>query len=151
MRRPPPTRSSRRQQGAVLVEFVVLLPCLLLLLFTVSEGAGMIATHQILNNAAREGARLSISPGEQGDTAGVTARVVAYANANGVALTAANVSVNQDVIVPVAGACSAANPCLTASQVTVTYSYPLQYLPNFATGVPVTVPLSNSVEMRNFY
>lgn len=150
MTTPRPIR--KRQSGAVIAEFVVLLPCLLLLFLTVSEGASIFTTHQILTNACREGTRLSVVPGELGDTTGVIARVVAYANNNGVPIAASNVNVNQADIVSVGGAgCSISNPCLTASQVTVTYAYPLQYFSTLPLGVPGTVTLTAAVAMRNFY
>lgn len=142
----------RAQSGSALAEFVVLLPCMLLLFFTVSEGASMVTTHQVLNNACREGARLSVVPGELGDTTGIVGRVVAYANNNGVPIAASNVNVNQADIVSVnGGGCTISNPCLTASQVTVTYAYPLHYLSSLPFGLPSTVSLSAAVAMRNFY
>ena len=140
-----------RQRGAELVEFAAVLPCLVLLTLLVSEAAGMIGAHQVLINAAREGARLAVVPGELNASGDVTQRVVAYAAASGLALTSNNVSVNQNEVVATNGACSAANPCLTASKVTVSYNYPLVFLPRLPFGLPSTVGLGASVEMRNFY
>lgn len=149
---PIPSTNRKHQRGAVIAEFVVLLPCLLLLFLTVSEGASIFTTHQILTNACREGVRLSVVPGELGDTTDVVNRVVTYANNNGVAISAANVNLNQADIVSLNGAgCSASNPCLTASQVTVTYAYPLQYFSSLPFGIPGTVTLKAAVAMRNFY
>lgn len=124
----------------------MVLPALMALLLIVSEVAGAVATHQVLNNAAREGARLAVVPGEYGLNAEVQARVVAYAAANGVTLPTANVTVNQNEIVnPGAGACSASNPCMQASQVAVTYTYPLSAL------LGTSLQLGASAEMRNLY
>ena len=142
----------RSQRGQDLVEFALLLPALLLLLLLVGEGGAMVWTYEVLNNAAREGARLAVVPGEQSQSADVVNRVIAYAQANGVTLSGGNISVNQNrLISPGGGACSAANPCLSASQVSISYSYALVYLPRLPFGIATTVPLGASVEMRNFY
>ena len=52
-----PTDSRTRQRGTQLLEFAIALPLLLLLFFVVTEGAGLVRAHQVLNNAAREGSR----------------------------------------------------------------------------------------------
>lgn len=147
-----PTRRGARQRGSELVEFAAVLPCLVLLAMLVTEGAGMISAHQVLVNAAREGARLAVVPGELGQTGDVVQRVLSYAAANGLTLSASNVAVNQGELVhPGGGACSASNPCLSASQVTVSYQYPLTYLPQLPFGLPNAVTMGAATEMRNFY
>jgi Flp pilus assembly protein TadG len=50
-----------RQRGTQLVEFAIILPMLVLMFFVVTEGTAMIRVHQVLNNAAREGARMASS------------------------------------------------------------------------------------------
>ena len=145
-------RRRARGRGSELVEFAVALPALVLLALVVTEAAGMIGAHQVLINAAREGARLAVVPGELNATGDINNRVIAYAAANGLTLTGANISINQnDVLHPGGGACSAANPCLTASAVTVSYTYPFTYLPRMPFGIPSTVALGATVVMRNFY
>ncbi|HUX66720.1 MAG TPA: TadE/TadG family type IV pilus assembly protein [Terriglobales bacterium] len=136
----------RRAAGNELVECALIFPALLALLLVVSEVAGAVATRQVLSNAAREGARLAVVPGEYGLTAEVQARVIDYAAANGVTLAAGNVSVNQDEVVsPGGGACGATNPCIQASRVSVSYTYPLSAL------LGAAMKLGAAVEMRNFY
>jgi|SRR6185437_7131086 len=136
----------RRQHGNELVEFALLLPALAMFLLAVGQGAEAMGTYQILGNAAREGARLSVVPGELGNTTEVKARVVAYAAANGVAIPTSAVTVNQsEVVNPGAGACSATNACISASRVSVTYAYPVSVL------LGTTINMGTAVEMRNLY
>ena len=142
----------RRQRGGALAEFAVVLPCLMLLMLLMGEGASVIDTYQVLQNAAREGARLAVTPGEQNLAGEVQTRVINYAASDGIALTSADVTVNQGLTVSQSGGgCSVAEPCLSASQVTVNYNYPLQYLPKLPFGIANTVKLGAAVEMRNFY
>jgi Flp pilus assembly protein TadG len=147
-----PTDRRHTERGTATVEFALLLPVLVVLALIVSEGAAAIRTHQVLNNAAREGARVSSLQDSQpvdgvSDPAIITAvknAAIAYATTNGTPISAANVSVNQFLMVPTAGGVG-----LTASQVTISYSYPLTYLPSF--GFSVSIPMSVSVEFKNFY
>ncbi|HWG36870.1 MAG TPA: TadE/TadG family type IV pilus assembly protein [Terriglobales bacterium] len=140
------SRRKHRHRGNELVEFALLLPALAMFLLAVGQGAEVMGTYQILCNAAREGARLSVVPGEFGNPNEIKARVVAYAAANGVTISATAVTVNQGEIVnPGAGACSATNACISASKVSVTYSYPISVL------LGATINMGAAVEMRNFY
>src|SRR5512132_474746 len=121
-------RTDRRQfeRGTATVEFALLLPVIVVLALIVSEGAAVIRTHQVLNNAAREAARVAIIPESQPvngvmDSAVIAAiqnEAVTYAVNNGVTISAANVTVSPPVLVPTASGVG-----ITATQVTVTYSY----------------------------
>jgi Flp pilus assembly protein TadG len=53
-------RNRRKQRGSQIVEFAVILPVLLLLALIVAEGANLFRVYQVVTNAAREGARLSV-------------------------------------------------------------------------------------------
>jgi Flp pilus assembly protein TadG len=142
--RPPIGRS--RSRGSELVEFALMLPGLAMLLLVVTQAAGAVATYQILCNAAREGARLSIVPGEYGRTADVQNTVVGYAQANGIPLAASAVTVNQNAIVnPGGGSCSVSNVCLQSSQVSVAYTYVMGGL------LGASMQLGASAAMRNLY
>ncbi|HXE30369.1 MAG TPA: TadE/TadG family type IV pilus assembly protein [Terriglobales bacterium] len=142
----------RQQAGSELVELAVLLPCLMLLTLVVSEFAAVVSAHQVLDNAAREGARLAVVPGELSQTGDVKNRVISYAAANGITLSTSDITVNQGLTVnPGSGACSASNPCIGASQVSINYHYPLSYLPQLPFGIPSSMALGAAVEMRNFY
>jgi Flp pilus assembly protein TadG len=148
-------RTDRRpgERGTATVEFALLLPVMVVLALIVSEGAAVIRTHQILNNAAREGVRVAIVPENQpyngvsnsGVIAAVKNAAITYAANNGVTISASNVTVNQLLMVPGAGGVG-----LKASQVTVTYSYALTYLPNFGS-ISASIPMSVSAEFKNFY
>jgi Flp pilus assembly protein TadG len=129
------------------VELALMLPLLILMIMIVLEGSALVRTHQILNNAAREGARLSVIEESRGHTADIVTQVIAYAAQNGVTLTAGEVVINQSAWIPVAGA-----PAIYASQVTVTHSYTFNYLAVFAwLGVPSTYALQGAAEFRNYY
>jgi Flp pilus assembly protein TadG len=142
-----PIKRRSGERGAMLMELALLLPLLVLIIMLVLEGSALIRTHQILNNAAREGARLSVMQENEGNTADIVTQVVAYAAQNGVTITAANVTINQSAWIPVAGA-----PSISASQVTVNCSYTFHYLAVFAwLGVPSTYTLQGAAEFRNFY
>jgi Flp pilus assembly protein TadG len=48
------------ERGVEIVEFAVVLPVLMLLALIVAEGANLLRVYQIVNNGAREGARVSV-------------------------------------------------------------------------------------------
>ncbi len=139
-------RARRRSRGSELVEFALMLPGLAMLLLVVSQVAGAVATYQILCNAAREGARLAVVPGEYGRTADVQNTVAGYAAVNGIALAAGAVTVNQNEIVnPGGGACGVGNVCIQASRVAVAYTYVMGGL------LGASMQLGAAAEMRNLY
>lgn len=146
------TRSAAKQRGTMMLELALLLPVLILILMLVLEGSQLVRTHVVLNNAAREGVRLSVMPENQGSTkiADIRAAVVAYAAQNNVTITDpdTNVVINQSVSV----AMPAGYAAMTASQVTVNCTYTLNYLAVFTwLGVPSTYTLQGSALFRNFY
>ena len=147
-----PTDRGHDERGTATVEFALLLPLMVVLALIVSEGAAVIRAHQLLNNAAREGARVAILPENNpvgGNDAAIVASIknaaVGYAANNGLTISAANVTVSPPLLVATAGGVG-----ITATQVTVTYSYPLTYLPNFGS-ISAAIPMSVSVEFKNFY
>ena len=141
------TKKSPREKGSVLMELALVLPLLILIVMLVLEGSKLVRTHQVLNNAAREGARLSVLQENQGATADVTTEVINYASQNGVPLAAGDVTVNQSALIAMPSGVS-----ISASQVTVTHSYTMSYLSVFTfLGVPGTYTLRGSAEFRNFY
>jgi Flp pilus assembly protein TadG len=141
------TKKKRGEKGAMLMELALLLPLLVLIVMLVLEGSHLVRTHQVLNNAAREGVRLSVQPENQGGTGDITTEVINYAAQNGVPLTAGNVIVNQSALITTPSGVS-----ISASQVTVTYSYNVSYLSVFTwLGVPGTYTLQGAAEFRNFY
>jgi hypothetical protein len=100
----------------------------------------------VLNNAAREGARLSILPENKGSTADIVTEVVNYANLNGVTISSTDVTINQAATINNGGV------LLSASTVTVTHNYNVNYLAIFTwLGMPSSYTLQGSAEFRNFY
>ena len=144
------TRSWSRERGTQIAEMAVVLPLLVFLTLVVVEGAAFVRVHQVLNNAAREGARLSVLLENKGATAEIANVVRQYALDNG-ATTSLNdpnltVTIDQSRTITT---CSGVN--INASRVTVTYPYQLKYLPNVPFfSVTSTINLQGSAEFRNF-
>lgn len=156
------TRSRNRERGTQLVEFALVLPFLLFMGMFVTEGAGFLRMHQVLNNAAREGARLSSQPENQcmtdptcltGTNSGtiqnavlfyLCANAVSNQNCSGPAVT---VTINQAFPVP-----DASGVIMNTSVVTVSRPYGLPLMssvPGF--GVPTSITLTVVAKFRNFY
>ncbi len=151
------TTRRERERGTQLIELALVLPMLLMLAVLVSEGASVLHAHIVLNNAAREGAHLASLPENDCTTApsygtcisNIQNAVVAYAAANNITITTANVTVNESMVIP-------NNPVnMAGSQVTVSYAYPLTFVPAIINawfgGVGSTVTLTGQAEFRNFY
>lgn len=153
-----------RERGTQIVELAAVLPLLVFLGLAVSEGAGMIRAHQILNNAAREAAHLSAFQENAGNLSFLQDTATCYLVRNGVAppsrqvpsfcpvsnapptCTSYAVTVNQGVLVP-DGAVS-----MPASQVTVSCGYQLNFLPRLPwLGISNIVNMSGKAEFRNFW
>jgi len=147
------TRFRECDRGTQIAELALVLPLMLFISLGIIEGSSFIRVHQIINNAAREGARLSILPenapsnNNPDPTGPIKDAVVAYASQNGVTIAPTDVTINQSKLITTAGGAN-----LTASQVVVSYNYQLQYLyklPGFTRSQ--NVPLRASVEFVNFY
>jgi Flp pilus assembly protein TadG len=144
------------------VEFALVLPFLLFMGMFVTEGAYMLRTHQVLNNAAREGARLSSLPENHcttdptcltGTNSGSIQSAVLYylcsnsvsnQNCGGPTVT---ITINQSVQVPDANGIN-----MNTSTVTVSRPYSLALMssvPGF--GVPTSTTLTVFAQFRNFY
>ena len=142
-------RTRQRERGTAVVELAISVPLLVFLIMLVGEGAAVIRTHQLVNNAAREGARFSILPpnscsGNATCLAQIRQVVVNYGSNNGITISPANVNIDQTALVATSGA------AISSSLITVTYTYQLQYLPAFA-GIPPTMSLGARAQFRNFY
>jgi len=125
----------------------MVLPLLLFLGLAVSEGSGFVRVHQILNNAAREGARLSSLPENFQGVPSIKDAVVSYATTNGVPITANDVTINQCAIIVTTTGINK-----WASQVTVTHVYTMRYMPRIPWfNVRNTVTLRGTAEFVNFY
>jgi len=137
------SRSRRRtrlgEAGQALVEIAIALPILLALLVGIFEFARAYNVQQVITNAAREGARLGVLPGDREDEARTR---TADRLADG------HITANVDYV------CSD-NPCTTGDEVTVTVSLPYTFrfigpvLSLFSSGVdPGTITLRSEATMR---
>ncbi len=108
-------------KGAVIVELAIILPFLALMLVVIADLGLVIRDHQVLGNAAREGARFSSLPknwvAPQNPTANLAAiqqYVVDYCAESGLQIALGDVSVVQNALIDVGGR------TMKASEVTVT-------------------------------
>lgn len=109
-------RRIRGARGAELIELALILPLLLLLVGGIVDFAFLFQAFSVVNNAAREGARIASLPGYTNVDA--QNRVAAYVAAAGLPATpSTNVS---NVLITNGGAGA---PTSTAKQVQVTYTH----------------------------
>jgi Flp pilus assembly protein TadG len=139
------------QRGTVLVELAIILP-FLVTVFLIAVDLGIILReHQILQNAAREGARFSALPQNRvtpiNPTATVDAiqqRVVDYLAQENITVAKASVTVNQQYPITIGGL------TVQGSQITVTYPRSL-----LVTGTPLLpagqITLTGQSVFRNLY
>lgn len=147
------TRPFERQseRGAVLVEFAIVAPLLVLLLLGIADMGQLIHAHQVVQNAAREGAHFASLPANNplSQTASVAAikqRVVNYCLQENIVITAADVTVDQNVAMgPFA---TPDEPkTVSGSQVSVSYNRSTIFL-----GLPFTsLTLTGFSIFRNLY
>lgn len=138
----------RTERGQAMIETALTLPLLLLLSVSVFEFGRAFQYWQILTNAAREGARVAVLPGTDGDA--VTERVASYiVGGQLVNAASATVTVVSDDEISIGAS--------TASASTVTVSYPFEFIvlqpvmqlvtPGSDVGEPLTMTVSAT--MRN--
>jgi Flp pilus assembly protein TadG len=137
------------ERGQALLETALTLPLLLLVSVGIFEFGRAFQTWQVLTNAAREGARLSVLPNPAAGA--VVARVRSYLTAGRLSNAAgATIVVNPNATVSIGGGATA-----SASVVTVNYPFRFMVLQPVARllvsgatlGAPIT--LTASAEMRN--
>lgn len=161
-------RSCRRSEhGTQIAELAIVLPLLCFLVFTILEGSAFIRVHQVINNAAREGARISAQPENRpGATVdnpvpGIQRATAGYACNNGLALTGSGFSCttsrfscgSADIAVLQNQALgSVAGVNVVGSKVTVSCSYQLTYLPALPFfSISDQVALKGSAAFRNMW
>ncbi len=143
--RPAPV-SLARQRGTQILEFALVLPLLLFCAFVVIESASYVRMHQVINNAAREGAHFAAMPGNRSNLATVQTVVKTYAKNNYPSLDTNKVTVS----VNAAGtALTSTGITLNTSKVVVTYSYPLKYLPAVSFLPAITCVDANGTTLAN--
>ena len=138
----------RSERGQALVETAIILPLLLFVVAGIVELGRAYQVSQVLNNAAREGARTAIMPFM--DVAAAQTRTRDYMQSSGLsAYGTAAVTVDRNVTLNVSGTPE------SASQVDIAYPFDFYILqpiaqlvvPNTTTGGALT--LRASVVMRN--
>jgi Flp pilus assembly protein TadG len=139
------------EQGTALVELAIVLPFLVTLFLAAVDLGVVLREHQILQNAAREGARFSALPRNWVSPVNPTAtldsvqqRVVDYLAQENITVAKANVTVNQQYPITVG------SMTVTGSQITVTYTRSL-----VVAGAPLLpaaqVSLTGQSVFRNLY
>jgi TadE-like protein len=147
-----PNRRGGAERGAVLVEFAIVLPLLALLFLTIIDLGLAIRESQVLQNAAREGARFSalqiswVDPLNPVATEGaIKQRVTAYCQQEGIVVDPAAVTVNQRYAIDVGGGLTA-----LGSEIVVSYERPF-----LIPGAPLLpfarVRLASRAVFRNLY
>ena len=170
-----PGRLTGTERGTQVAELAIVLPLLLFLSLAVSEGAYMIRVHQVLNNAAREGARLAVEEQNYDPAnpltdcnapvgskqAALCQAVITYAQNNGISAgtgfnrcngaagtNGLNITFNQRYLIPAVGG----GLNLDGTQVQVVCPYNLAFLPRLPSfGVTGTVNLKGNVVFRDFF
>ena len=140
------------ERGAVIVEFALVLPLLALLFLTVIDLGLVVHESQVLQNAAREGARFSALPISWIDPinpvateAAIRQRVTDYCAEEGVVVDPGSITISQSFPIDVGGGMTA-----LGSEIVVSYERP--FLIPGAPLLPFTrVRLSSRAVFRNFY
>ena len=116
------------ERGAELIEFALVLPLLLLVVLGSIDGGLVFSRYEVLVNAAREGARVSVLPGYT--SADVTTRVNQYVQ--GIGLNAGNVSttVGTPQSIAISPTCS-----ISVRPVTVSYVHSFMFLGGATGGI----------------
>ena len=135
--------------GVAVVEMAAVLPLLVLIMVTIIDLGLVLREHQIIQNAAREGARFSALPlnqvGPMNPSASIAAiqqRVVDYLAEENITAPANSITVNQQFAINIA------DYTVYGSEVTITYQRAL-LVPAF---LPVEqVTLSGRSVFRNLY
>ena len=153
--KPVHRRSQHQQRGTALIEMALVLPLLTLLLIGIINMGLVIREHQVLQNAAREGARYSTLQANRIDEAGdataqalvltkIKTRVQRYLAQERITIALSDVTIDQNYTY------AADASTVTASKVTVSYSrsmlIPAGWLWPFG---PVT--LTGNAVFRNLY
>ena len=164
--------SNQDDLGAVIAELAIVLPFLAILLVTIIDLGLLVREHQILQNAAREGARFSMlqenclvcSPADCKDcpsggcnsncrsqaqiTADLKQRVIDYLGLNGITIAASDITIDQAYLITISSGPPATT--VTGSLVTVTYNRNL-LIPG-APVLPFTgATLTGRAVFRNLY
>jgi hypothetical protein len=149
----PSKKQDERQKGAVAVEMAIILPLLATLLLGILEIGSMARDHQLLQNAAREGARFSAlernsisrSSNPSGTETIIKNRIIAYLQNENISVGAGDIVIDQSYPISI-GALT-----VEGSHVTVTYNRSL-FFPGITNFIPLgSLQLTGNAVFRNFY
>jgi Flp pilus assembly protein TadG len=133
-------RCAARHEGQALTEAAMTMLLLFVAIFAIFEGGRLIQTQQMLTDAARYGARLSVAPLTQTSTlltpAQIETQVKNFLQTAHLIPARSNVAVNQNVAVGTG----------VFTRVTVTYDYRIMTLSMFG---PLNMTLTGRSLMRN--
>lgn len=136
----PRRRSWRSERGVELIETAITIPMLLLIAVGIFEFGRAYQSWQILTNAAREGARVSVLPGSAPDAAVDAARN--YLQSGQLDnYSAASIDVDQNGTIVVDGA------DISASEVTVQYPFDFMVLGPVARLISPSTTLGGDLTM----
>lgn len=134
-------RLLRSESGAQLVEFALSLPVLLILTMGIIDFGLLFQRYEVLTNASREGARVSILPGY--GAADVQARVNQYLQGTSLSAATVTTTVGAAQALPVGAA-----GCITVTPVTVSYTHSFMFVGGLI-GSLGTSTVSATTSMRN--
>ena len=132
-------------------ELAVIVPLFAILLLGVIEVGSMTREHQVLQNAAREGARFSAMAGNRINgypavEARIKDRVIAYLQNEKITLNPADININQNYLMKVNGV------NVLGSEITISYQRHVMFtgVSNWISLGPISTLRSRAV-FRNFY
>jgi Flp pilus assembly protein TadG len=145
-------KTQQREAGVAAVELAIILPLFGILLLGVIEVGGLARDHQVLQNAAREGARFSSLPsnrmnGVTNPTAVETTikdRIIAYLANERITVTSGNITVNQGYTMPLG------TVNVPASEITIVYNRPILF-PGISNWFSLATTVQGRAVFRNFY
>jgi Flp pilus assembly protein TadG len=145
-------KTQQRQKGVAAVELAIILPLFGILLLGIIEVGGLARDHQVLQNAAREGARFSSLPSNRmagtADPASVETiiknRIIAYLGRERITVVAGDITVNQGYTMPLGGI------NVPASEITIVYTRPVLF-PGIANWFSLITTVQGRAVFRNFY
>ena len=134
------------ERGAELIEFALVFPLLFLLILGIADFGFLFQRMVVINNAAREGARIAVAGY---DTEDVTARVQDYVQSGGVAITTGNPAI---VVSDVTVNTSPGGRALPGKRVAVTYTHEYAFVApmiGWFGGSLSNVPVRGTAVMRD--
>ena len=144
--------SRRQQRGVAAVELAIILPLFGILLLGIIEVGSLARDHQVLQNAAREGARFSSLPANRtqgvANSAEVETRIkdciIAYLDNERITVAADDITVNQLYEMTYAGI------TIPASEITIIYDRPGLF-PGINNWFTLATTVRGRAIFRNFY